>query len=72
MRYFDVVNREGGVNVNLMSARRRVQSRKPDEAYEIIEACRPGPFLELFARERRAGWTQWGDELAKEVEVVSS
>ena len=31
--------------------------------YEIIEGCSPGPFLELFARERRKGWTQWGDEL---------
>ncbi len=37
--------------------------RKPDEAYQIIEECSPGPYLELFARSRRDSWTQWGDEL---------
>ena len=33
-----------------------------DEIYGIIEACSPGPYLELFARFRRAGWIQWGNE----------
>jgi N6-adenosine-specific RNA methylase IME4 len=53
----------GRTQVNLFRTRKQEHSRKPDEAYEIIEACSPGPFLELFARERRDGWTQWGDEL---------
>jgi N6-adenosine-specific RNA methylase IME4 len=26
------------------------------------EACSPGPFLELFARGVRPGWTQWGNQ----------
>lgn len=38
-------------------------SRKPGEAYEVIERCSPGPYLELFARRRRPGWDAWGDEL---------
>jgi N6-adenosine-specific RNA methylase IME4 len=38
-------------------------SRKPGEAYEVIERCSPGPRLELFARRRRPGWDAWGNEL---------
>jgi N6-adenosine-specific RNA methylase IME4 len=37
-------------------------SRKPDELYPIIEACSPAPYLELFARGERQGWTTWGDQ----------
>jgi len=48
--------------VNLFSSRKREHSRKPDEFYEIIEACSPGPYLELFARFQRQGWDQWGNE----------
>lgn len=42
---------------NIICARRRDHSRKPDELYDIIEACSPGPFLELFARNTRSGWS---------------
>lgn len=39
-------------------------SRKPDQFYEIIEEMYPnGPYLELFAREKRKGWKAWGNEL---------
>jgi len=53
----------GRRQVNLLRTRKREHSRKPDELYEIIEACSPGPYLELFARHKRSGWTQWGDEV---------
>ena len=53
----------GRTQVNVMSSRKREHSRKPDEIYHIIEECSPGPFLELFARHDRPGWTQWGDEI---------
>jgi N6-adenosine-specific RNA methylase IME4 len=53
----------GRTQVNLLSTRKQEHSRKPDEVYDIIESCSPGPFLELFARGRREGWAQWGDEL---------
>lgn len=49
--------------VNLVATRKREHSRKPAEIYPLIESCSPGPYLELFARENREGWTQWGDEL---------
>lgn len=48
--------------VNLFSSRKREHSRKPDEQYEIIERCSPGPFLELFGRGIRDGWTVWGNQ----------
>ena len=48
---------------NLFQSQKREHSRKPDEIYEIIEKCSPGPYLELFARHPKPGWLQWGDEL---------
>ncbi len=53
----------GRRQVNVVICRKQEHSRKPDEAYDIIEQCSPRPYLELFARERVDGWTQWGDEL---------
>jgi N6-adenosine-specific RNA methylase IME4 len=53
----------GRSQVNIMRSRKEEHSRKPQEAYRIIEQCSPTPFLELFARERRENWTQWGDEV---------
>lgn len=55
----------GRTQVNIISQRKREHSRKPDELYDIIEQCSPGPYLELFARYERPGWSQWGDELQK-------
>lgn len=52
----------GRSQVNMMQSRKREHSRKPDEQYEVIEACSPGPYLELFARGERAGWTTWGNQ----------
>jgi N6-adenosine-specific RNA methylase IME4 len=52
----------GRTQVNLLSTRKREHSRKPDEIYDIIEGCSPGPYLELFARFQRPGWEQWGNE----------
>jgi N6-adenosine-specific RNA methylase IME4 len=48
--------------VNFMATRKREHSRKPDEQYPLIEACSPGPFLELFARGARENWTVWGNQ----------
>lgn len=52
----------GRRQVNIIKTMKREHSRKPDELYSIIEACSPGPYLELFARGKRDGWNQWGDE----------
>ena len=47
---------------NIIVSRKREHSRKPDEQYELIESCSPGPYLELFARGEREGWCVWGDQ----------
>ena len=61
----------GRRQVNLFATRKREHSRKPDEQYALIEACSPGPFIELFARaagqpelfpRRQQQWTRLGDE----------
>lgn len=52
----------GRTQVNYIGTRKREHSRKPDEQYPLIEGCSPGPFLELFARGGRAGWTAWGNQ----------
>ena len=53
--------------VNLIETRKREHSRKPDEQYDLIERCSPGPYLELFARYPRPGWAAWGDEAGDDV-----
>ncbi len=58
----------GRSQVNLLATRKREHSRKPDELFPVIEACSPGPRLELFARGVRPGWTVWGNEAAASYE----
>ncbi|MBR7653365.1 S-adenosylmethionine-binding protein [Brucella oryzae] len=48
--------------VNYIASRKREHSRKPDEQYDLIERCSKGPYLELFARGTRPGWTYWGNQ----------
>lgn len=36
-------------------------SSKPVEFYDLVESCSPGPFLEMFSRHNRDGWTAWGE-----------
>ncbi len=57
----------GRRQVNMIETRKREHSRKPDEQYDIIESCSPGPYLELFARYAWQGWTSWGLEADDEV-----
>lgn len=47
----------------LLIAPRREHSRKPDEQYARIEALVSGPYLEMFARQARPGWSSWGNEV---------
>jgi N6-adenosine-specific RNA methylase IME4 len=46
-------------------APRQQHSRKPDEFYRRIERLVEGPYLELFARTTRPGWTAWGNQTDK-------
>lgn len=53
--------------VNMLETRKREHSRKPEEQYDLIESCSPGPYLEMFARYSRPGWNSWGNESAEDV-----
>ena len=48
----------------LLLAERDEHSRKPAEAYKMMQTVSPGPRLEMFARGQRRGWKCWGDEAA--------
>lgn len=52
----------GRRQVNILRTQKREHSRKTDEFYDIVEACSPGPFLEMFARGSRPGWSTWGNQ----------
>jgi N6-adenosine-specific RNA methylase IME4 len=41
---------------------RRRHSQKPDEMYSLIEDRSHGPYLEMFARQKREGWDSWGND----------
>lgn len=47
---------------NIIHAPKTGHSRKPDAFYSIVERMSPGPYLELFARQERKNWAQWGDQ----------
>lgn len=52
----------GRRQTNIITSRKREHSRKPDQQYDLIERCSSGPYLEMFARHHRPGWTAWGNE----------
>lgn len=52
----------GRRQVNFLATQKREHSRKPDEFYDIVESCSPGPYLELFARGQRKNWSAWGNQ----------
>ena len=56
----------GRTQVNYLGTRKREHSRKPDELYNIVEACSSGPRIELFARGARPGWTAWGNQAVED------
>jgi N6-adenosine-specific RNA methylase IME4 len=53
----------GRSKVNILVSRKQEHSKKPEGIYDVIEQCSPAPYMELFARKRREGWQQWGNEV---------
>lgn len=56
----------GGVRQTIF-AERRGHSQKPEAQYERIQRLSAGPYLELFGRTSRPGWTTWGDQVDKPI-----
>lgn len=50
----------------------KVHSRKPEAAQDLIERASPGPYLELFARRPRLGWSIWGNEVESAISMEVS
>lgn len=50
-----------------LNAERTKHSTKPEIIAATIELVSPGPYLELFGRRIRKGWTVWGNEIKKEL-----
>jgi N6-adenosine-specific RNA methylase IME4 len=46
-------------------------SAKPPEFYALVEDVSPGPYLEMFARDRRPRWHAWGNEVESDVEIAA-
>jgi N6-adenosine-specific RNA methylase IME4 len=49
------------------SAKVREHSRKPDEFYDLVREVSPGPRMDVFSREMREGFEQYGNEVDKYV-----
>lgn len=62
----------GRTAVNIITSRKQEHSRKPNLVYGLVERCSPGPYLELFARYERDGWTQWGDEMCPDTDLIAA
>jgi N6-adenosine-specific RNA methylase IME4 len=54
---------------NIINAPSRRHSQKPECSYELIEQVSYDPYLELFARHKRPGWSVWGNEVASDIEM---
>lgn len=48
---------------------KRKHSQKPDEFFDLVEQVSPGPYLEMFARVKRPGWSVWGNEVDCDVDI---
>jgi N6-adenosine-specific RNA methylase IME4 len=48
---------------------RRPHSEKPPEFYEMVESQSPGPYLEMFSRRKRFGWSAWGNEFNPDIQL---
>ncbi|MEE2860869.1 MAG: MT-A70 family methyltransferase [Pseudomonadota bacterium] len=56
---------------SVVMGRIREHSRKPEEAFLEAEKLMPdAKRIEVFSRQRRAGWSNWGDEAGKFEETV--
>ena len=49
------------VGTHFKAPRGEKHSEKPDEIYDLIETCSYAPYIELFSRHNRDGWTTWGE-----------
>lgn len=49
------------VGTHFDAPRGPIHSAKPDEFYRLVESCSYGPYIDIFGRKGRAGWSVWGE-----------
>lgn len=49
------------VGTHFFADRGEHHSSKPETVYSLIESCSYAPYLEMFSRKNREGWTMWGE-----------
>lgn len=54
---------------NVIYAPKSRHSAKPESFLDVVERVSPGPYLELFARRNRMGWSTWGNEVISDVAI---
>lgn len=57
----------GGTGFNWPRGR---HSEKPAAFFELVERVSPGPYLEMFARTERSGWSNWGREAPSGLDLI--
>ena len=54
---------------NIFYAPRGEHSKKPEASYQMIEKVSYPDYLELFARDKRSGWSVWGNEVDIDIDL---
>ena len=49
------------VGTHFSAKRGEVHSAKPDEFYSLVESCSYAPYIDVFGRKERDGWSVWGE-----------
>ena len=49
------------VSTHFLADRGKGHSAKPDEFYKLVESCSYAPFIDVFGRKERDGWSVWGE-----------
>lgn len=50
------------VGTHFEAPRGNKHSSKPDEFYKLVESCSYAPFIDIFGRKERDGWTTYGED----------
>ena len=49
------------VGTHFEAPRGEGHSAKPDEFYDLVESCSYAPYIDIFGRKERDGWSVWGE-----------
>ena len=49
------------VGTHFEAPRGEKHSAKPDKFYSLVESCSYGPYIDIFGRDSREGWSVWGE-----------